>query len=54
MFTVPASLESNVHTTLIVVDFPAPLGPKNANSSPSLTFKEMSDTALTDPYDFDK
>ena len=34
----------------IVVDFPAPFGPKNPTISPSDTEKEMLSTARCDPY----
>jgi hypothetical protein len=37
-----------------VVDFPAPLGPKNPKTCPLLTDKIRSSTAFTEPYDFDK
>jgi len=40
--------------SLIVVDFPAPFGPKNPKTCPELTDKTISSTALTEPYDFDK
>ena len=40
--------------SLIVVDFPAPLGPKNPKTCPLLTDKIRSFTAFTEPYDFDK
>ena len=33
----------------IVVDFPAPLGPRSPKISPSLVAKEISSTALTGP-----
>ena len=40
--------------SLIVVDFPAPFGPKNPKICPVLTDKTISSTALTEPYSFDK
>jgi len=39
---------------LIVVDFPAPLGPRNPKTWPDFTDKTRSSTALIDPYDLDK
>src|SRR5699024_10467653 len=43
------SLPSCPHRILIVVDFPAPFTPRNANNSPSLTRKLRSCTAFTSP-----
>ena len=37
-----------------VEDFPAPLGPRRAITSPSLTTKLLPRTALTAPYETDK
>ena len=39
----------SVVSILIVVDLPAPFGPKNAKISPFLTSKEMSFTAVKSP-----
>ncbi len=33
----------------IVVDLPAPLGPRNPSTSPGATWKEMSSTAVSGP-----
>ena len=42
---------SNVVKIIIVVLFPAPLGPKKPKISPFLTEKDMSFTAITSPKD---
>src|SRR5262249_17832678 len=39
----------SVHRTEIVVVFPAPLGPRNPNSSPGSTENEMPSTAVNSP-----
>jgi len=44
----------NVVSSLIVVDFPAPLGPKNPKTWPDFIDKTSPSTALTEPYDFDR
>ncbi len=44
--TVPDVGTRMVSITSVVVLFPAPLGPRNANTSPDLTVNEMSSTAL--------
>ena len=44
----------NVVSNLMVVDFPAPLGPKNPKTWPGLIDNTRSSTALTEPYDFDR
>ena len=41
-----------MHNILIVVDLPAPLGPKNANTSPAATENETSLTASKSPKRF--
>src|SRR5947208_16718704 len=43
---------NSVVSILIVVVFPAPLGPRNAKISPAFTSSEMSSTADTSPYFF--
>ena len=43
---------NNVVRIIIVVLFPAPLGPKNPKISPFLTEREISLTAVTSPNDF--
>ena len=43
---------SKVVSIIIVVLFPAPLGPKNPKISPVFTEKEISFTAVTSPNDF--
>src|ERR1041384_4138841 len=45
----PAVGERSVVSIFIVVDFPAPLGPRNANRSPFSTEKEISSTAVNSP-----
>src|SRR5450759_4696463 len=40
---------ASVHSMLIVVDLPAPLGPRNANTSPSETSKLIPSTAVNSP-----
>lgn len=45
----PASFSKRVLKILIVVDLPAPLGPRKAKSSPSYTFNEMFLTACNFP-----
>jgi hypothetical protein len=47
MVTVPLVLARVVVRMLIVVVFPAPFGPRKANSSPGRTSKLMSSTAGT-------
>jgi hypothetical protein len=43
-----------VVSNLIVVDLPAPFGPKNPKTWPFFTDKIRSFTAVIDPYDLDK
>ncbi len=45
---------TRVVKSFIVVDFPAPLGPRNPNTWPDLTDRSISSTAKTDPYDFER
>ena len=52
--TSPESFSRSPQMIFIVVDFPAPLTPKNANSEPRSTSNEMSLTALISPNDFFK
>ncbi len=40
--------------SFMVVDFPAPLGPKNPKTWPDFTENTRLSTALREPYDFDK
>ena len=47
--TVPDVGLRMVSITSTVVLFPAPLGPRNANTSPDLTLNEMSSTAFNAP-----
>src|ERR1039458_7930105 len=47
--TCPAGEWASVHSMLIVVDVPAPFGPRNANTSPSRTSKLMLSTAVNSP-----
>ena len=47
--TVPEVGTRMVSITSAVVLFPAPLGPRNANTSPDLTVNEMLSTALNAP-----
>src|ERR1039458_3986220 len=47
--TCPDVGRASVHSTLIVVDLPAPFGPRNANTSPSCTSKLMASTAVKSP-----
>src|SRR5262249_21685558 len=48
----PAVGTARVHSILIVVDFPAPFGPRSPNTSPCLTSKSTPRTACTSPYRF--
>jgi len=48
----PASGVSRPVSILMVVVFPAPFGPRNPNSSPSGTLKEISSTAVIAPNRF--
>src|SRR2546429_4406767 len=41
---------ARVHRILIVVDLPAPFGPRKPNVSPAATSKSMPRTASTSPY----
>jgi hypothetical protein len=41
---------ARVHRILIVVDLPAPFGPRKPNVSPGLTSKSMPRTASISPY----
>ena len=50
--TLPPSRASWPQMMFMVVDFPAPFTPKNANSSPFLTLKLRSLTAITSPKCF--
>src|SRR5262245_34264655 len=47
---VPDVAFASVHKILIVVDFPAPFGPRKPKVSPRLTVKSMPRTASTSPY----
>src|ERR1019366_6144886 len=47
--TCPAVGRASVHSMLIVVDLPAPFGPRNANTSPSRTSKLIPSTAVNVP-----
>jgi hypothetical protein len=44
--------ESSPHSIRMVVDFPAPLGPKNPNTSPRRTENEILSTARKEPNIF--
>ena len=46
---VPAVFCSSVVRTLIVVLFPAPFGPRNPNTAPRSTWKEIPSTARMPP-----
>src|SRR5437867_10950374 len=46
----PAVGRANVHSMLIVVDLPAPFGPRKPNVSPCDTSKSMPATASIGPY----
>src|SRR5215212_11951836 len=46
----PSVGRSRVHRILIVVDLPAPLGPRKPNSSPARTDRSMPRTASTSSY----
>ena len=48
----PAVAESSVHSIEIVVVLPAPLGPRNPNSSPGATSNDTSSTAVKPPNRF--
>src|SRR3954468_11283692 len=48
----PAVGRTSVHSMLIVVDFPAPLGPRNPNVSPLWTSRSMPRTASISPNRF--
>src|SRR5690242_20037548 len=48
--TVPEVGASRPTIMRIVVDFPAPLGPRKPVTSPGRTVKVRSETAVTDPY----
>ena len=45
----PAVGLASVHKILIVVDFPAPFGPRKPNVSPAATSKSMPRTASISP-----
>ena len=47
IITSPPSFERVPHIMDIVVDFPAPFTPRNANNSPSFTTSDKSSTACT-------
>src|SRR6266545_8116185 len=47
---VPEVGPARVHMILIVVDLPAPFGPRKPNVSPAATAKSMPLTASTSPY----
>src|SRR5579875_231565 len=49
---VPEVGSARVHRILIVVDLPAPFGPRKPNVSPPATSKSMPRTASTSPYLF--
>ena len=49
MFIVPVSSRARPVSRLMVVVLPAPLGPRNPNSSPLLTWKLIPFTATTSP-----
>ena len=49
---VPESMLRREHMAEMVVDLPAPLGPRKAKNEPSGTSKDMPLTASTSPYDF--
>ena len=48
----PAVGRMSVHSMLIVVDFPAPLGPRNPKVSPACTSKSTPRTASRSPKRF--
>ena len=50
----PLEGEIKVVRSLMVVDFPAPFGPKNPKTWPDWTENWISSTALIEPYDFDR
>ena len=49
ILTCPELGLASVQSMLMVVDLPAPLGPKNANTSPSKTSKSIRSTAVKLP-----
>ena len=48
----PESGLTRVVSILIVVDLPAPLGPRNPNMVPARTDRSIPSTAAAPPYDF--
>ena len=46
---VPSVGSTSVQSILMVVDFPAPLGPRKPKISPGATSNEMPSTAVNDP-----
>src|SRR5262245_15021591 len=49
-WAVPAVGSTSVHSILMVVDLPAPLGPRKPNTSPAATSKSTPRTASISPY----
>ena len=45
----PAVGSTSVHSILIVVDLPAPLGPRKPKTSPAATSKSTQSTAVSGP-----
>src|SRR5512142_826229 len=52
MVTVPEVGRSSPRIMRMVVDLPAPFGPRNPVTTPGLTWKSMPSTAAVRPYTF--